>query len=245
MVPALTPALRSSRKCQKFFLWTRSDTNRRRKGRRGPLRRGCASRDRPGAARYADGDPAADAARHTDRRSPSGPTIKETPATAGRTPRRSILKISLRFPTFVTYATKIGLTICVKAVLAFRDGNMRPCEFPSQLPKVISYQFQSGAGAQDPAASNARRKAWRPMGSRRMSLRQKAPSEDDDVAREVTYQHRQVSYHRQAAGEVRSTAEVVGLQQLNLDHQNWHMRSLRWSQALCPVSAGPEGRKMK
>jgi hypothetical protein len=44
---------------------------------------------------------------------------------------------------------------------------------------------------------------------------------------------------------VRSTAEVVDLQQLNLDDQNWHMRSSRRSQALCPVSAGPEGRKMK
>jgi hypothetical protein len=42
--------------------------------------------------------------------------------------------------------------------------------------------------------------------------------------RQATYQHRQVSYHRQDAGGVHSTAEVVDLQQLNVDHQNWHRR---------------------
>jgi hypothetical protein len=31
---------------------------------------------------------------------------------------------------------------------------------------------------------------------------------------QATYQHRQVSYHRQAAGEVRSTMDVVHLKQL-------------------------------
>jgi hypothetical protein len=43
--------------------------------------------------------------------------------------------------------------------------------------------------------------------------------------RQATYQHRQVSYHRQDAGEVHSTAEVVDFQQLNVDYQNWHRRS--------------------
>jgi hypothetical protein len=45
------------------------------------------------------------------------------------------------------------------------------------------------------------------------------------VERQAAYHHRQVRYHRQAAGEVRSTAEVVDLQQLDLDHRNWHIRS--------------------
>jgi hypothetical protein len=39
------------------------------------------------------------------------------------------------------------------------------------------------------------------------------------VQRQVTYQHRQVSYHREAAGEVRSTLEVVDLKQLKVDYQ--------------------------
>jgi hypothetical protein len=43
--------------------------------------------------------------------------------------------------------------------------------------------------------------------------------------RQASYQHRQVGYHRQDAGGVHSTAEVVDLQQLNVDHQNWHRRS--------------------
>jgi hypothetical protein len=74
------------------------------------------------------------------------------------------------------------------------------------------------------------RAAFHRAAFRRTSLRQKPlPKMVSFVLmreeRQTTYQHRQVSYHRQDAGEVHSTAEVVDLQQLKIDHQNWHGRS--------------------
>jgi hypothetical protein len=48
----------------------------------------------------------------------------------------------------------------------------------------------------------------------------------------------------QTAGEVRSTAEAVDLQQLNVDGQNWHMRSYWWRQATVPNKRGA-GREEK
>jgi hypothetical protein len=63
------------------------------------------------------------------------------------------------------------------------------------------------------------------------------------VERQATYQHRQVSYHRHAADGVYSTVDIVNFQQLIIARRNWHGRSLRRTQAPCPVSAGPGKRK--
>jgi hypothetical protein len=45
------------------------------------------------------------------------------------------------------------------------------------------------------------------------------------VERQATYQHRQVSYHRYAAGEVRSAAYMSDIKPINVERRNWHGRS--------------------
>jgi hypothetical protein len=43
--------------------------------------------------------------------------------------------------------------------------------------------------------------------------------------RQATYQHRQVSYHRQATDKELVAVEEVYLQLLTVAHRNWHKRS--------------------
>ena len=75
----------------------------------------------------------------------------------------------------------------------------------------------------------------------------KAAAEDDDAFGAHPWKGKQLTsigklVNRQTAGEVRSTAEAVNLQQLNVERQNWHMRSWRGGGTV-PVSAAPEGKK--